>query len=112
MTEVLLQIFLNPYQSSELTLDDGLVHAIVNHPNSNALIFGSKYKSKTEPKKVKTVILMLLECGILTHKIIYNVEDENKRNPIVLASMVVTQVDGESTIAVHDKNRWWDILLK
>ena len=62
--------------------------------------------SKPEPKKIKNVILTLLACEILTHSVIFNVDDDNKSVPIVVGSLRMVQLEGETKLGLHDDSKW------
>ena len=72
MQRALVELFIGPESTDRLILDDTLVDALQDYPNAQDAFFqSSKAKGKPTAKTIKTLVLLLVASGIVTHKVEY-----------------------------------------
>jgi hypothetical protein len=106
LRKALVDIFLGPDSIDQPTLDDTFVAALHHYPNAQAAFFASKAQGKPSNKQIKTIVLMLLAAGIVTHKIAYvdtGTGESARRQPIVVARLAL---DTEHCPLVYDNAIW------
>jgi hypothetical protein len=82
------------------------VAALHNYPTAQAAFFASKAQGRPSNKQTKTIVLMFLFAGIVTHKIAYvdtGTGESACRQPIAVARLAL---DTEHRPLVYDNAIW------
>lgn len=101
---VLIDIFLTLFRQPKM--DGELVTLICKYPDSHRKIFGSISNTAPPPKKVKTLILMLITSNIITHNIVYDDNDTAKVKPIVVARL---NYEANGSLSLFQEGPWTNI---
>jgi hypothetical protein len=101
--KALVDIFTGPNSTMMPTLDKSLVLAFRNYPKASRFLFASKSKSRPEPRTINKLILMLLASEMITYRIHYDDEDEDKAKPIILARL---NSSNDGSLFIENEAAW------
>jgi hypothetical protein len=101
--KALVDIFTGPNSTIMPTLDKSLVLAFRNYPKASRFLFASKSKSRPEPRTINKLILMLLASEMITYRIHYDDEDEDKAKPIILARL---NSSNDGSLFIENEAAW------
>ena len=106
----LIDLLIGPNILHNPTLGDAFVAALQSYPNVQSQIFGSKAQACPQVKTIKSVVLMLIATGIITHNICHNPSNDDKGvNVTILARLAL---DANLYPVLYDDAVWAKLPLK